>query len=195
MKIKNLFLITAATMTLVGCGTQHAVEEQPNVEEPVVEDPVIEEPVVEEPVIVDPIKLTAANLLGYADSNIAYKDGESTVGGKKFSFVECAAYGNGIQMRTKNGKSSAIKNEDAFDVDVKKVNIVLNADKKVYANEHALVFTFNKESETPTVINWDTEADKYEYSFNVSGAAKTFELVHSITYSLYVDSIELIFQE
>lgn len=143
----------------------------------------------------DPIVLTAADLMGYSGTNIAYKDGEGEVGGVKFNYIECGAYGNGIQMRTKNGKSSTIYNVDALPGAVKSVKISLNSGKKVYANEHALTFSFGSTAEcADKSITWDTVADTLSYEFEVGTENCTyFKLVHSITYSLYVDAIELIF--
>jgi hypothetical protein len=144
---------------------------------------------------VDPIALTAADLMGYSGTNIAYKNGEGTIGGIKFNYVECGAYGNGIQMRTKNGKSSTIYNVDALPGAVKIVKINLNKDKTVYDNEHALTFSFGSTAEcADKSITWDTVKDTLAYEFNVGAEGCVyFKLVHSITYSLYVDSIELIF--
>lgn len=144
---------------------------------------------------VDPIELTAANLIGYDGTNIAYGDGEATVGEIKFHFIECSAYGNGIQMRTKNGKSSIIWNEDALPGVIKQVKIKLNNDKQVYDNEHALTFNFGTTAEClDKTITWDTVKDQKEYTIDIeSEGAVYFKLVHSITYSLYVDSIELVF--
>lgn len=150
--------------------------------------------------VVDPIALTAADLLGYAGTNMSYGDGEGTVGNIKFGFIECGAYGNGIQMRTKNGKSSTIWNKDALPGALKQIKITLNADKQVYANEHALTFYFGATADFTTCytwdtsVTWDTVADQKSYTINVPYPEVIyFKLVHSITYSLYVDSIELIF--
>lgn len=144
---------------------------------------------------VDPITLTAADLMGYSGTNIAYKDGEGTIGGIKFNYIGCGAYGNGIQMRTKNGKSSTIYNVDVLPGAVKTVKINLNKDKTVYDNEHALTFSFGSTAEcADKSITWDTVKDTLAYKFNVGAEGCVyFKLVHSITYSLYVDSIELIF--
>ena len=144
---------------------------------------------------IDPIVLTAADLMGYSGSNISYKDGEGTISGVKFNYVECGAYGNGIQMRTKNGKSSTIYNVDALPGAVKSVKISLNSGKTVYDNEHALTFSFGATAEcADKSITWDTVKDTLSYEFEVGAENCTyFKLVHSITYSLYVDAIELIF--
>ena len=144
---------------------------------------------------IDPIELTAANLIGYAGTNIAYGDGSNTVGGVKFNFVECGAYGNGIQMRTKNGKSSTILNENALPGAIKQVKIKLNDGKQVYANEHALTLSFGDSAACDKgSLTWDTVADQKSYTIDVSFANCNYiKVVHSITYSLYVDSIELVF--
>jgi len=144
---------------------------------------------------VDPIALTAADLMGYSGTNISYKDGEGTIGGIKFNYIECGAYGNGIQMRTKNGKSSTIYNVNALPGAVKTVKINLNSGKTVYDNEHALTFSFGSTAEcADKSITWDTVKDTLAYEFNVGAEGCVyFKLVHSITYSLYVDSIELVF--
>lgn len=144
---------------------------------------------------IDPIVLTDAALLGYAGTNISYGDGNATIGGVKFSFVECGAYGNGIQMRTKSGKSSTILNEDALPGAIKQVKIKLNDGKQVYANEHALTLSFGDSAACDKgSLTWDTVADQKSYTIDISFANCNYiKVVHSITYSLYVDTIELVF--
>lgn len=144
---------------------------------------------------VDPITLTDANLLGYAGTNLSYGDGNATVNEVKFVWVEIGAYGNGLQMRTKNGKSSTIYNEDALPGALKSIKITLDSGKQVYANEHALTFSFGDSAAcNKKTITWDTVADQKTYELDVGAeGCNYFKLVHSITYTLYVASIELVF--
>ena len=143
-----------------------------------------------------PIAITAENLIGYAGTNIQYGDGDAVIDEIPFSFLECGAYGNGIQMRTKNGKSSTIVNTSALPASIKSIDIKLNDGKQVYDNEHALRFTFGESADAlGNEVVLDTVADQKEYTINVPEGVNAlfFQLLHGITYSLYVDSITLNF--
>lgn len=145
---------------------------------------------------VEPLVINVNNLLGYVDTNIPYGDGEVMIGDFTFNFIECAAYGNGIQMRTKNGKSSAIMNADEFILPVKSIDIKLNDGKQVYDNEHALTFYFGEDAEAlGNAVALDTIADQLDYTIVVPEDVNAyfFKLEHSFNYSLYVDSITLNF--
>lgn len=145
---------------------------------------------------IEPLVINVENLLGYVGSNIVYGDGEVLIDDITFSYIECAAYGNGIQMRTKNGKSSTIMNVDELLLPLKSIDIKLNDGKQVYDNEHALTFTFGAVAEDlGNEVTLDTVADQLEYTVMVPEEVEAyfFKLQHSFNYSLYVDSITLNF--
>lgn len=140
------------------------------------------------------IDLTAQSLLGYTGTQIAYKDGTATVGGVAFSYIELGAYGNGMQMRVKNGKSSTILNTAAFGSAIEKIEITLNADKQVYDNTDVWAFDFGTSSAVDgEQIKLSTVADTKSYTVTPVGTNYTFFKMTKIieSYSFYVDSVKI----
>ena len=119
----------------------------------------------------------------------------SQVEGIKFNWLEIGAYGNGMQMRTKDGKSSTIENEDKLPGAIQQIKIGIHEGKAGYANEHALNFYVGDSAEVDKgTIVWNTEKDVTEYTLDVEIENCTyFKMVHGTTYSLYIDYIELVF--
>lgn len=187
MKFKLLPIILSAMM-MVGC-TQANSTPSVKPDEPPVVDPT--EPT--DPV--ENIKLTDATLLSYEGTNIKYCDGSATVGDVKFNWLEIGAYGNGMQMRTKDGKSSTITNENELPAAIKQIKISIHEGKAGYANEHALNFYVGDSADVDDgTIVWNTEKDITEYTLDVEVENCTyFKMVHGTTYSLYIDYIELVF--
>ena len=98
-------------------------------------------------------------------------------------------------MRTKDGKSSTIENEDELPGAIQQIKIGIHEGKAGYANEHALNFYVGDSAEVDKgTIVWNTEKDVTEYILNVEVENCTyFKMVHGTTYSLYIDYIELVF--
>ena len=205
MKKFITFFMAIAALGLAGCKTKAPTptsEEEPPIIEPSESEPTEpsepepSEPEPSEPEeVVDPIVITDANLLGYTGTNIKYGDGTADINDITFNYEELGAYGSGMQMRTKDGKSSTIYNVDELPAALKQIKITIHEGKDGYANEHALNFYVGKDNkvEDATVV-WDTEKDVAEYTLDVDAANCTyFKMIHGTTYSLYIDSIELVF--
>lgn len=168
--------------------------EEPSTPEEPSEPSIPEEPSESEPVEILPISITAENLLGYQGSNISYGDGYATIESIDFNWLECGAYGSGIQMRTKNGKSSTIWNSVAFENPIKQIGITVHEGKGGYANEHALYFSFGDAADKlGEPVAWNSVADQYEYTIDVEGDPTFFKLTHGTSYSLYIDTFTFIF--
>lgn len=176
--------------------TEPSEPSEPEPSEPEPSEPEPSEPEPSEPEeVVDPIIITDANLLSYTGTNIKYGDGTADINDITFNYEELGAYGNGMQMRTKDGKSSTIYNVDELPAALKQIKITIHEGKDGYANEHALNFYVGKDNkvEDATIV-WDTEKDVAQYTLDVDAVDCTyFKMIHGTTYSLYIDSIELVF--
>ena len=146
---------------------------------------------------VDLISLTDASLLGYSGTNVAYGDGDKKVEGVNFSYVEIGAYGSGLQMRTKNGKTSTIYNTVAFASELKSIELTIFAGKEPQSDQTG-TFTIQLGS-TDKVEDEEIVIDMVQgqgtYTATVEEAGMTFfhfEKTNS-QYSNYVASINLNF--
>lgn len=137
--------------------------------------------------------LTAASLLGYTGTNVAYGDGSDVdVNGVKFSFNECGAYGSGIQMRVKDGKSSKVWNNTVFASRIQKIDITLNSGKAIYDNTDVWEFKFGTSAAVDgETIKLSTVKDQKTYTVTPEGTTfKYFSMTKIIeSYTFYVDSI------
>ena len=142
------------------------------------------------------INLTAANVLNYSGTNVAYKAGEATVENVKFSYTEIGAYGNGIQMRVKEGKASNIHNVDEFGKGIQKIEITLNSGKQVYDNTDVWAFKFGASSAVDgETVKLSTVANQLTYTVTPEVKTYTFFDMTKIIeqYTFYVDSINVFF--
>ena len=72
-----------------------------------------------------------------------YAASTATVGGVDFEFIQIGNYGDGIQMRDKDGKTSSLWNTNAFGEGITKIELQYSSTKDVtYSNPDAVVFSF-----------------------------------------------------
>lgn len=134
------------------------------------------------------VQLTASKMgLG------AYKAGSVTVGGTEFGFTECGDYGNGIQMRIKNGNTASIWNKTAFDAGITKIVLVYNSAKSTYNNTDAFIFTFGNDADAlNSTVKLSTVSGTKTYTVTPDAETYTyFNMKLNITYSFYWDSITI----
>ena len=139
------------------------------------------------------IALTAENL-----GLDAYADGTATVSGVTFDFVELGTYGNGIQMRQKDGKISKLWNSTALPSGIVSIEITLNADKSVYDNADVWEFKFGASADALTEsVKLSTVAGQYTYTVTPAAGTHTFVSVEKIieSFTFYVDSIKINFAD
>ena len=138
--------------------------------------------------------LTPASVLNYSGENVDYNDGTATVSGVNFSYIELGAYGNGIQMRVKNSKSSTIWNAGAFGAGIAKIEIKLNSGKQVYDNTDVWKFDFGTSASVDGGSKTlSTVADTNSYTVTPSSTNFTYFKMTKIleSYTFYVDSIKI----
>ena len=139
------------------------------------------------------VELTV-DALGVASQT--YASSTATVNGVAFEFIQIGNYGNGIQMRDKNGNTSQLWNTVAFGGAIVKIELVYAATMDVtYSNANAVIFQFGnavgsytyetKLSTTSGVKTYTITPDAETYTF--------FRLEHDLGYTMYWDSITIYF--
>ena len=146
----------------------------------------------EEPEVSNTVELTV-NSLGLADQS--YSAGTATVGGVAFEFVQLGNYGDGIQMRDKDGKTSILWNTSAFGSAIVRIDLVYSSTKDVtYSNPDAVIFSFGTAVDNLTYsTKLSTTAGTKTYTITPDAESYTFfKLEHDLGYSMYWESITFV---
>ena len=140
------------------------------------------------------IELTV-NSLGIPDQQ--YIAGTATVGGTAFEFIQIGNYGNGIQVRDKDGKTSTLWNTTAFGSGIVKIVMVFNGAKDTYDNPDAEIFTFgNAMGEATYTAKLSTTAGVKTYTITPDVDTYTFfKFEHDLGYTMYWDSITIVLKD
>lgn len=152
-------------------------------------------PVVPETPATDSVVLSVSTLGLASDS---YAAGTKTVGGTSFEFVQMGNYGDGLQMRDKNGNTSSIWNTSAFAAGIAKIELVYSDSKDVaYSNADAVIFTFGNEAQGATyTTKLSTTAGEKTYTITPDAETYTFfKLEHDLGYTMYWKSITIVFAD
>ena len=134
------------------------------------------------------------NSLGIASQT--YAAGTATINGVAFEFIQIGNYGDGIQMRDKNGNTSQLWNTSAFGAGIVKIELTYSASKDVtYANADAVIFTFgNSAKEAAYTTKLSTAAGVKSYTITPDASTYTFfYLEHDLGYTFYWESIKVYF--
>ena len=94
----------------------------------------------------------------------AYTASTNNVGGIGVEWIQLGNYGNGIQMRDKDGNTSMFWNTSAMPNKITKIEFTFNSDKKVYADNHMIVNFGNKAKGSDCAMTLTTVADKTTYT-------------------------------
>ena len=127
--------------------------------------------------------------LGLAEKS--YTAGTATVDGVEFAYTELGNYGDGIQMRVKEGRVSSLANTTAIAGTIKSIDVVLTSSKSVYDNADAFAFKFGADATVAgETISFSTVKDQYNYTFEPTVEASFFSITKTIEkYSFYFESI------
>lgn len=128
----------------------------------------------------------------------SYSDGKQTVQGVEFEYTEIGNYGDGIQLRVKDGKASAIKNNTAFHAGIAQIVIRLSKTQPAYSNQNAFSFKFGTSADAlGGEILFSTVKDQYEYTITPDQATYTYFSMTKVIqqYSFYFESIKICFTE
>lgn len=141
------------------------------------------------------IVLNAENLVGPVQT--AYGAGEKTIDGITFGYTELGNYGDGIQMRTKNGNSSSVYNTVAIPGNITKIVLVYSSTKDTYDNPDCFSFTFGAAADALNAeVKLSTVAGTKEYTITApEGEFSFFKMLHTYNYSFYWESITVYYEE
>lgn len=123
------------------------------------------------------ITVSAATLLDYSGTQVGYSTTAATkeINGVTFSYIQCGAYGNGIQLRIKNGVASEIHNTTAFASAIDHIEITLNSEKTVYDNTGCFSFFFGTAAApTGNEVKMNTVASTFTYTVTPTVTDATF---------------------
>ena len=152
-------------------------------------------PATDEEVVVEDIVLSV-DTLGLASQS--YAAGTATLGGVDFEYIQMGNYGDGLQMRDKNGNTSSIWNTSAFAAGIAKIELVYSDSKDVtYSNADAVIFTFGNEAQGATyTTKLSTTAGEKTYTITPDADTYTFfKLEHDLGYTMYWKSITIVFAD
>lgn len=135
--------------------------------------------------------------LGIAEN--AYGDGTNTVSGVAIQWEHVGNYGNGLQMRDKDGKGpSKIWNTSAMGSGITKIELTFSANKNVqYANADCVIFTFGNAAKGDAyTTKLSTTAGVKTYTITPNANTYTyFYLEHDLGFTLYWDSIKVYYND
>ena len=133
--------------------------------------------------------LTADNLgLG------AYGAGTKTVNGVEWGYTELGSFGDGIQMRIKNGNTASLWNNTATVRPIKEIKLTYSETKNTYDNAEAFDFDFGTSTDVDAYkTKLDTVAGVKTYTVTPNAETYTyFKMTLNLTYSFYWASIEVV---
>ena len=120
-----------------------------------------------------------------------YTSATGSVGGIGIEWIQLGNYGNGIQMRDKDGNTSMFWNTSALPNKITKIEFTFNSEKKVYDGNNMIV-NFGKTAKgADCAMTLTTVADKTTYTITPNGDYKFFYIEWDTGYSSYWDSIKV----
>ena len=122
----------------------------------------------------------------------SYADGTATVDGLGIEFFQCSDYGDGIQMRTKNGKVSSFWTTTAIENGIGSVVLTYNTPKTTKDIADCLTVEFSNNadfSEIGETIKVSYVNGTAEYTVTPTGSYKYVRFTHSCSNSLYWTSV------
>ena len=90
------------------------------------------------------VKLTPETLMGYTGTAMSYGDGEHEYSSVTYQWIELGSFGDGIQMRNKNGKQSTVWNKTAYSKVIEELILKPNTNKMKNNGENCLKISFAK---------------------------------------------------
>ena len=137
------------------------------------------------------IELTV-NSLGLTSQS--YTSATATVGGVGFEWIQLGNYGDGIQVRDKDGKTSSFWNTTAFSSPISKIELVYSSSKDItYSNPDCEIFSFgNGVNNYTSTVKLSTTSGVKTYTITPDAETYTyFRFEHDLGYSMYWESITI----
>ena len=124
----------------------------------------------------------------------AYTAGTTTVDGVGVEWIQLGNYGDGIQVRDKNGNTSMFWNTSAMGTGITKIELTYSATKEVkYDNPDAVIFNFGNAAQGASYsTKLSTTAGVTTYTITPNASTYTyFYMEHDLGYTFYWDSIKV----
>ncbi len=144
------------------------------------------------PSVTTEVELTVDSL-GLPDQS--YTAGTKTVGGADFEWIQLGNYGDGIQVRDKNGNTSSLWNTAAFSAPIKEIRLVYSDTQEVtYSNPDMSIFSFGNAADNLTnTVKLSTVAGTKTYTVTPDEETYTFfKFEHDLGYTSYWKSITIV---
>lgn len=152
-------------------------------------------PPIEEEEIKNGIKLTVDSLNIPAQT---YLNSTQSVDNITFNFTQIGNYGDGIQMRDKNGNTSILLNTTPIQKGIRKIVLNYSTSKSIdYDNNDAVKFYFGDSSNVNNYLTTlSTKKDTKKYEIIPDKSTYTyFKMEHDLPYSFYWDNIIIYYGE
>ena len=131
------------------------------------------------------------------DANDVELTAPVAVDGVSFDFIQVGNYGDGLQMRDKDGKTSKLWNTTAFAGGITKIEFTISSTKSAYDNPDCMILTFGDDVKGATYsTKLSTVKDTKNYT--ITPDAETYEYFYlewDLSYTSYWDSIKIYYNE
>ena len=133
--------------------------------------------------------------LGLASQS--YTADKATVDGVDVEWIQLGNYGDGIQVRDKNGNTSMFWNTSALPGAITKIELTYSATKDVaYSNPDSVIFNFGSVAQGADYsTKLSTTAGEKSYTIIPNGDYSFFYMEHDLGYTMYWDSIKVYYKE
>ena len=125
----------------------------------------------------------------------SYTANTATVNGVGFEWIQIGNYGDGIQVRDKNGNTSSLWNTTAFSAPIARIELVYSSTKDVtHSNPDCAIYSFGNGVDNYTcTVKLSTEAGVKTYTITPDAETYTFfRFEHDLGYTQYWDSITIV---
>jgi len=153
-----------------------------------------EQPPVNPPATGDGILELTVDSMGLA--NQVYYTGTATVEGIALDLTQIGNYGDGVQMRDKNGNTSVLFNTTALPGKITKIELTYSPSKDVtHSNPDAEIFSFGAAQDNLTYsTKLSTEAGQKTYTITPQGDNTFFKIEHDLGFTFYWESIKIYYE-
>ena len=131
--------------------------------------------------------------LGLASQS--YSAGSNTVDGVGVEWIQLGNYGDGIQVRDKNGNTSSLWNTTAFSSPIARIELVYSPTKTVdHSNPDCAIYSFgNGVGNYTSTVTLSTESGVTTYTITPDAETYTyFRFEHDLGYTQYWESITIV---
>ena len=125
----------------------------------------------------------------------SYTSATATVGGVGFEWIQLGNYGDGIQVRDKNGNTSSLWNTTPFSSPIARIELVYSPTQSVsHSNPDCAIYSFGNGVDNYTcTVKLSTESGVTTYTITPDAETYTyFRFEHDLGYTQYWESITIV---